>query len=110
LPLLIFGIVLNRSGWRVDYFGTNTPIDELVRVADQIRPDLVVLAGTTSDRFIRIRADLARLAAVAPLALAGAGATLDMSIKLGARLLTGDPVTAAEDEGRRTIRPGGNSR
>jgi DNA-binding transcriptional MerR regulator len=110
LPLLIFGIVLNRSGWRVDYFGTNTPIDELVRVVDQVHPDLVVLAATTSDRFIRIRSDLAGLAAVAPLALAGAGATLKMSTKLGARLLTGDPVTAAESEGRRIIGPNGNSR
>ena len=32
LPVLIFGIVLNRSGWRIDYFGASTPVDELVRV------------------------------------------------------------------------------
>ena len=31
LPLLVFGIVLNRSGWRVDYFGASTPIDELIQ-------------------------------------------------------------------------------
>ena len=101
LPLLIFGIVLNRSGWRVDYFGTNTPIEELVTVVEQDSPDLVVLAAATSERFARIGPELTRLAGMTPLALAGAGATRRMSEKLGARLLIGDPVTAAENESRR---------
>ena len=75
LPLLIFGIVLNRNGWRVDYFGASTPIDELVQAAGRSRPELVVVAATTTDRFTAILSELAQLAAVAPLALAGAGAT-----------------------------------
>src|SRR3982750_1182199 len=28
LALLAFGIVLNRNGWRIEYFGANTPIDD----------------------------------------------------------------------------------
>lgn len=99
LPLLIFGIVLNRSGWRVDYFGASTPIEELVQEASRSRPELVVVAATTTDRFNAIVTELARLAAVAPLALAGAGATQGMVDEIGARLLTGDPVTAAQHEG-----------
>ena len=79
LPLLIFGIVLNRSGWRVDYFGASTPIEELVRAVGRSRPELVVVAATTTDRFTAILAELAQLAAVAPLALAGAGATQRMA-------------------------------
>ena len=29
LALMVFGIVLNRTGWRIDYLGTNTPVEEL---------------------------------------------------------------------------------
>jgi MerR family transcriptional regulator, light-induced transcriptional regulator len=101
LPVMIFGIILNRSGWRVDYFGTNTPIEELVDVVQQVQPDLVVLAATTTLRFTGILPELSRLADMAPLALAGAGATQRMTENLGARLLIGDPVTAAQNEGRR---------
>ena len=43
--------------------------------------------------------ELGSLAAVAPLALAGAGATRGMVDEIGARLLAGDPVTAAQHEG-----------
>ncbi|HVD89235.1 MAG TPA: MerR family transcriptional regulator, partial [Jatrophihabitantaceae bacterium] len=28
LALMVFGIVLNRNGWRIDYLGANTPIEE----------------------------------------------------------------------------------
>jgi MerR family transcriptional regulator, light-induced transcriptional regulator len=101
LPLMIFGIILNRCGWRVDYFGTNTPVADLVQVAHQVRPELVVLAATSSERFADILQELQRLADLAPLALAGAGATRTMADQLGARLLIGDPVTAAENEARR---------
>lgn len=99
LPLLIFGIVLNRSGWRVDYFGASTPVEELVREAGRSRPELVVVAATTTDRFTTIRTGLARLALVAPLALAGDGATQRLADEFGARLLSGDPVTAAQRVG-----------
>jgi DNA-binding transcriptional MerR regulator len=102
LPVLIFGIVLNRSGWRIDYFGASTPVDELVRVAGRSRPELVVVAATTTDRFDPIVGELARLAAVAPLAIAGAGATQHIADEIGARLLSGDPVSAAEHEGNRS--------
>ena len=98
LPLLIFGIVLNRNGWRIDYFGANTPIDDLVREAGKSRPELVVVAATTTDRFMAIVTELASLATVAPLALAGAGATQRIVDEIGARLLTGDPVSAAQRE------------
>jgi len=100
LPLMIFGIILHRCGWRVDYFGMNTPIAELVHVAGRVRPDLVVLAATTPERFTDIIPELQRLADLAPLALAGAGATQPTTDRLGARLLTGDPITAAENEAR----------
>jgi MerR family transcriptional regulator, light-induced transcriptional regulator len=102
LPLLIFGIILNRRGWRVDFFGADTPVEELVDGARRAPPDLVVVAAVEPQLLRAIHADLAHLAAAAPLALAGAGASPDIANAVGARLLTGDPVTAAEQEcGRR---------
>jgi methanogenic corrinoid protein MtbC1 len=94
---MAFGIVLNRNGWRIDYLGTNTPVEELTRTVDARRPDLVVLAATRPETLEPLRPELAALARRAPLALAGAGATPQIAHAVGARLLTGDPVTEAEN-------------
>ena len=96
LALLIFGIALNRNGWRIGYLGADTPLDELINTAVDISADLVVLAATTPDRFVGLTADLSRLAGTVPLALAGAGAVETTAHQIGARLLTADPVTEAE--------------
>jgi DNA-binding transcriptional MerR regulator len=96
LALLAFGIVLSRSGWRVGYLGVNTPMLDLIQVTSGLRPSLVVLAATTPERFAAVVPELSSLAAMAPLAIAGAGATEVLAQSIGARLLTGDPVTAAE--------------
>jgi methanogenic corrinoid protein MtbC1 len=96
IALVAFGIVLNRNGWRIEYLGANTPLDDLVSMADADRPDLVVLVATSSDRFDGLVDDLTRLARAAPLAVAGAGATQAIADAVGARMLTEDPVTAAE--------------
>ena len=96
LALIAFGIMLDRSGWRVGYLGANTPIPDLIQVNSVLGPSLVVLAATTAKRFAAVAPELSRLADVVPLALAGAGATKDFAQRIGARLITGDPVTAAE--------------
>ncbi|WP_030441493.1 MerR family transcriptional regulator [Actinoplanes subtropicus] len=97
IPLLAFGVVLNRHGWRIDYLGANTPIDDLVRLAGTTHPDLVVVSATQPQRLAPLTAQLTRLAGTAPLALAGPGATTELADTVGARLLTGDPVTAAQN-------------
>ncbi len=51
MALMIFGIVLNRNGWSIDYFGINTPVEELERAVDATHPDLVVLAATIPEVF-----------------------------------------------------------
>jgi DNA-binding transcriptional MerR regulator len=99
LALMVFGIVLNRNGWRIDYLGMSTPVDELTRTVDARRPDLVVLAATLPESLEPFAAQLTALAQRAPLALAGAGATAEIAAVVGARLLTGDPVTEAENVG-----------
>jgi MerR family transcriptional regulator, light-induced transcriptional regulator len=97
IALMVFGIVLNRTGWRIDYLGANTPVEELTRTVEASRPDLVVLVATRTPTFEGIAAQLTELARRAPLALAGAGATPQLAAAVGARLLDGDPVTAAEN-------------
>jgi hypothetical protein len=96
MGLLMFGIVLHRCGWRVEYLGASTPIAELARTARQAHADVVVLAAAIGSHFGGITDDLAQLARQVPLALAGAGATRALADQAGARLLAGDPVTAAQ--------------
>ena len=96
LGLLVFGIALNRNGWRVGYLGADTPLEELINTAVDTSADLVVLAATTPERFAGLTEDLSRLANIVPLALAGAGAAHTMALPVGTRLLTADPVTEAE--------------
>jgi MerR family transcriptional regulator, light-induced transcriptional regulator len=96
IALLAFGIVLNRNGWRVRYLGADTPIADLIQVASETRPTLVVLSATTSERFMAVEPELATLAGIATLALAGEGATKDLADATGARLITGDAVTSAQ--------------
>jgi DNA-binding transcriptional MerR regulator len=96
LALMVFGIVLSRHGWRIDYLGMSTPLEELALTVEARLPDLVVLASTRPESLEPGTAQLAALAQRAPLALAGAAATPEIVAAIGARLLTGDPVTAAE--------------
>jgi MerR family transcriptional regulator, light-induced transcriptional regulator len=96
MALMIFGIVLNRNGWRVGYLGPSTPVEELALAADAPHPDLVVLAATVPGVLEPLQPGLTSLARHVPLALAGAGATSQTASAIGARLMTGDPVTEAE--------------
>jgi methanogenic corrinoid protein MtbC1 len=97
LALMVFGIVLNRNGWGINYLGMSTPVEELTRTVDATRPDLVVLAATMPENLEPLAAQLAALARRTPLVLAGAGATPEIAGIVGARLLTDDPVTEAEN-------------
>ena len=72
MGLMIFGIVLNRHGWRIDYFGMSTPVEDLEQSVEATRPDLVVIAATLPETLEPLRPKLAALARRAPLALAGA--------------------------------------
>ena len=99
LALMIFGIALNRRGWRIDYLGANTPIDEVTRAAQARHPDLVVLAAARPENLEPLTAELIVLARHASLGLAGVGATPQLAALVQARLLTGDPVTAAGNIG-----------
>jgi MerR family transcriptional regulator, light-induced transcriptional regulator len=99
LALMIFGIVLRGNGWRIDYLGASTPVEDLARAVGVSGPDLVVLAATRPQALEPRRAELADLARRVPLALAGADATAQIADAAGARLMAADPVTEAERAG-----------
>jgi len=113
LALLAFGIVLHRNGWRVEYLGADTPAEEVARAVAGIPADFAVIAAALPGRFGGRTAALARLSGAAPLALAGQRATQAVARAIGARLLTGDPVTEAESmpaPGQRARTPDGQYR
>jgi hypothetical protein len=83
LALMVFGIVLNRTGWRIDYLGMSTPVEELTRTVDTRHPDLVVLAATLTGNLEPLATQLTALARRAPLALAEAGATPQVATSVG---------------------------
>ena len=96
LALMVFGIVLHRSGWRIDYLGMDTPVEELTRTVDERHPALVVVAATLPETLGPLAVQLTALTQRAPLALAGTGATPEIASAVGARLMMRDPVTEAE--------------
>jgi DNA-binding transcriptional MerR regulator len=96
LPLLAFGIVLHRNGWRIVYLGADTPLADLGRTVEEKRPETVVLAAVDVGRFQHSIPDLAALTQRASLRLAGAGATAAVADAVGATVLTEDPVTEAQ--------------
>jgi MerR family transcriptional regulator, light-induced transcriptional regulator len=65
-------------------------------MAGALRPDAVVLAATTAERFTADQVGLRSLAATAPLWLAGPGATTPVAEAAGAQLLDDQPVEAAD--------------
>jgi methanogenic corrinoid protein MtbC1 len=97
IPLMIFGIALNRTGWRIGYLGPDTPVEELARAAATSHPDMVVLAATIPATLEPLQRELTSLGRRFPLALAGAGATPEFATAVRARLMTGNPVTEAEE-------------
>ena len=109
LALIAFGLALRNRGWRITYLGQDTPLSALGEEARELRPDRVVVAGSTAERLEDVLPDLATLAQVTPLSLAGAGASSELARKAGATLLEGDPVSEAERL-TREFRAGARSR
>ena len=95
LPLIVFGLVLAGHGWAIAYLGPDTPVATLRDASARVRPDLVVVSASAAERLRAAESELTELARVVPLALAGAGASGAFADGIGAKLIDGDPVTAA---------------
>ena len=95
LGLVIFGIALRGRGWRVTFFGADTPVPTLGEAARALRPALMVVTAATGGRLRTAAPELETLAAELPVALAGRGAGARVAEVIGARALSGDPISEA---------------
>lgn len=96
LALLTFGVVLWRRGWRITFLGADTPTDALADTVGRLRPQLVVVAAVAPDVLAPVEQALTDLGTEVPVAIGGPGATQACAERIGAVLLDGDPVTAAQ--------------
>ena len=95
LPLMVFGIMLNRCGWRVTFLGNNTPVSNLESAVHHLEPQVVVLSATSAAPFATDAVGLRALATRVPVVLAGPGPRRRSSPRPGATALRGDPMTEA---------------
>jgi methanogenic corrinoid protein MtbC1 len=86
---------LRARGWRIAYLGTDTPLETLENAATELEPELIALAAVATDRLEPVGDDLRRLAQNHTVVLGGVGAS-GGAPEWGVVLLSGDPVTAAE--------------
>jgi DNA-binding transcriptional MerR regulator len=95
LGLIAFGLALRSHGWRIAYFGPDTPLETLERAAEALEPKLVVVSATSDERVQPVESELEALGGKYRLALGGvAAATVDAD-RLGVLGLLGDPVAEA---------------
>jgi MerR family transcriptional regulator, light-induced transcriptional regulator len=95
IPLLMFGIALGNRGWRITYLGQRTPVEDLLKAIDAVRPQLVVLGSARPEAFASLIAPFENARNGVRIAIGGAGATATIADELNASLLEGDPVSAA---------------
>ena len=100
ITLLAFALVLRSHSWRILFLGADTPIATLAEAAETTRPAVVVVTSFDPARLEAETSELGRLARLAPLALAGPGATDELCARLGVRRLNGDLVAAAGEVAR----------
>ena len=96
LPLVGFGLALRGRGWRISYFGADTPVASLVETARELSPDAVVVSGTVAGVFDPVAGRLREVALHAALHLAGAAADTRVAHRAHGSLLAGDIVAAAD--------------
>jgi methanogenic corrinoid protein MtbC1 len=95
IPLIVFGISLRASGWRIAFLGADTPVATLEQTSEVLRPEAVVLNAVRPAPLRKIELELAALAVRVTVALGGAGADPELAVRIGAIHLDGDPVSAA---------------
>jgi len=95
LGLICFGLALRANGWRITFLGPDTPLTTITETAVLLHPALVVLTATIPPDRNAVGDNLATIAAIAPLALAGDGARRADALAAGAQLLDEDPFAAA---------------
>lgn len=100
LALIMFGLALNKRGWRITFLGANTPGTTIVEAAEHTSPDATVIATSSPQHLGEIIPSLADIAKNGRVVIAGRGASAVIAKKCGAELVQSDPVSAAEEIAR----------
>jgi DNA-binding transcriptional MerR regulator len=96
LGLIAFGLALRSHGWRISYFGSNTPLETVEGAAEHLEPRLIVLSAVSSEPVHASTPAVRKLAGRYHVALGGSGAAAVDADELGVLSLPGDAVTEAE--------------
>lgn len=96
LGLLMFGLLLARRGWSINFLGADTPIAAIGSAVAAHHTDVVVLSTMDAARLDAVADDLRGLASHVRVALAGPGATERTSARSGTELLGGDLVECVD--------------
>ena len=95
LPLVVFGLLLREHGWRIAYFGANTPLQSLARAVEEMKPSAVIVSGTTKGALEPHREGLDVIGRTADLYVAGPDASDKLAREVGATYLDGNMFGAA---------------
>jgi MerR family transcriptional regulator, light-induced transcriptional regulator len=95
LPLVVFGLLLREHGWRIAYFGANTPLQSLARAVEEMKPSAVIVSGTTKGALEPHRDGLDVIGRTADLYVAGPDASDNLAREVGATHLDGNMFGAA---------------
>jgi len=96
LGALAFGLALRARGWRIAYFGADTPLETVAQAATQLDPSLIVLVAVDAERVRAVVGPLAALAQRWRLGLGGKAAVARDVVGLDVLALPGDPVEEAQ--------------
>ena len=96
LGLIAFGLALRARGWRIDFLGSDTPVESIVGAVRTVRPRLVVVSAASAELLTPMGPQLAELAREREVAVAGAGARDFDPGDSDVLVLTRDPVAEAE--------------
>jgi DNA-binding transcriptional MerR regulator len=96
IGLIGFGLALRARGWRITFLGADTPIESIVSCAQEMEAAVVVVYSMAAPLAASVEAELGRIAALAPLLLAGSGVDPELADRLGATQLAADPLLAAD--------------
>jgi MerR family transcriptional regulator, light-induced transcriptional regulator len=78
IAALMLAVMLRRSGFRVYYVGANTPVDDLVSMAAELKPAAVLISASSVDAVQQLLRKREQLQGVAPvLGLGGHGFNAD---------------------------------
>lgn len=94
IGLVMFGIAIARRGWRVAFFGADTPAATLQETIRGFQPALIVLSVATPARVRSNAAAIRGLGSIAPVAIGGR-VTEREAVAVGGTALLDDPITAA---------------